>query len=166
MWIYCSEFLMAAPVAMINLWVCSRTLHYYTDIISLHQFIMWSCNSFSLFRHVTWLKRGSYVNTMMGVLASLCREPCNVIKWKNCPRYWPYVRGIHRSPVNSPHKGQWHGALMILWSALEQIVERIIETPVIWDAIKPIMSSLYCESVKPRKALVSINITTPCYRSQ
>ena len=22
------------------------------------------------------------------------------------------VRGIHRSPVNFPHKGQWHGALM------------------------------------------------------
>ena len=26
--------------------------------------------------------------------------------------YWPFVRGIHRSPVNSPHKGQWRGALM------------------------------------------------------
>ena len=23
------------------------------------------------------------------------------------PRYWPFVRGIHRSPVNSPHKDQW-----------------------------------------------------------
>ena len=21
------------------------------------------------------------------------------------PRYWPFVRGIYRSPVNSPHKG-------------------------------------------------------------
>ena len=28
------------------------------------------------------------------------------------PRYWPFVRGIHWSPVNSPHKGQWRGALM------------------------------------------------------
>ena len=27
-------------------------------------------------------------------------------------RHWPFVRGIHRSPVNSPHKGQWRGALM------------------------------------------------------
>ena len=35
-----------------------------------------------------------------------------VIKWKHFPRYWPFVRGIHRSPVNSPHKGQWRGALM------------------------------------------------------
>ena len=36
----------------------------------------------------------------------------DVIKWKHFPRYWPFVWGIHRSPVNSPHKGQWCGALM------------------------------------------------------
>ena len=42
-----------------------------------------------------------------------------VIKWKDFPRYWPFVRGIHRSPVNSPHKGQWRGALMFLWFAPE-----------------------------------------------
>ena len=35
----------------------------------------------------------------------------DVIKWKHFPRYWAFVRGIHRSPVNSPHKGQWRGAL-------------------------------------------------------
>ena len=35
-----------------------------------------------------------------------------VIKKKRFPRYWPFVRGIHRSPVNTPHKGQWRGALM------------------------------------------------------
>ena len=35
-----------------------------------------------------------------------------VIKWKHFPRYWPFVRGIHRSPVDSPHKSQWRGALM------------------------------------------------------
>ena len=30
----------------------------------------------------------------------------------------PFMRGIHRSPVNSPHKGQWHGALMftLIWA--------------------------------------------------
>ena len=37
----------------------------------------------------------------------------DVIKWKHFQRYWPFVRGIHRSPVNSPHKGQWRGALML-----------------------------------------------------
>ena len=36
----------------------------------------------------------------------------DVTKWKHFPRYWPFVRGIHRSPANSPHKGQWRGALM------------------------------------------------------
>ena len=36
----------------------------------------------------------------------------DVIKWKHFPRYWSFVQGIHRSPVNSPHKGQWRGALM------------------------------------------------------
>ena len=36
----------------------------------------------------------------------------DVIKWEHFPRYWPFVRGIHRSPVNSPNKGQWRGALM------------------------------------------------------
>ena len=36
----------------------------------------------------------------------------HVIKWKRFPRYWPFVRGIHRSLVKSPHKGQWRGALM------------------------------------------------------
>ena len=36
----------------------------------------------------------------------------DVIKWKHFPCYWPFVRGIHRSPVNSPQKGQWCRASM------------------------------------------------------
>ena len=36
----------------------------------------------------------------------------DVIKWKHFPRYWAFVRGIHRSPVNSPHKDQWRVALI------------------------------------------------------
>ena len=36
----------------------------------------------------------------------------DVIKWKHFPRYWPSVQEIHRSPVNSLHKGQWRGILM------------------------------------------------------
>ena len=33
-------------------------------------------------------------------------------QWRHFPRYWQFVRGICRSPANSPHKGQWRGALM------------------------------------------------------
>ena len=36
----------------------------------------------------------------------------DLIKWNHFPRYWPFVRGIHRSPVNSLHRGQWRGDLM------------------------------------------------------
>ena len=40
----------------------------------------------------------------------LCHD--DAIKWKHFPPYWPFVRGIHRWPMNSPHKGQWRGALI------------------------------------------------------
>ena len=36
----------------------------------------------------------------------------DVIKWTHFPRYWLFVRGIHWSKVNSPHKDQWCGDLM------------------------------------------------------
>ena len=36
----------------------------------------------------------------------------DVIKWKHFSRYWSFVQGNHRWPVNSPHKGQWRRALM------------------------------------------------------
>ena len=49
------------------------------------------------------------------------RENSNVVSlfhmipnwgWLHLLCYWPFVRGIHRSPVNYPHKGQWRGALI------------------------------------------------------
>ena len=36
----------------------------------------------------------------------------DVIKWNHFPRYWTFVWRIRRLPVNSPHKGQWRGALV------------------------------------------------------
>ena len=50
--------------------------------------------------------------TEMNRTTHVVRSHDDVIKWKRFPRYWPFVRGIHRSPVNSPHNGQWRGALM------------------------------------------------------
>ena len=49
-------------------------------------------------------------NTEFHTISTVLHD--DVIKWKHFPRYWPFVRGIHRSPVYSPHKGQWRGALM------------------------------------------------------
>ena len=36
----------------------------------------------------------------------------DVIKWKHFSHYWPFMRGIHRSQLNSPRKGQWRGVLV------------------------------------------------------
>ena len=36
----------------------------------------------------------------------------DVIKRKPFLRYWPFLWGIHRSPVNSPHRGQWRWAFI------------------------------------------------------
>ena len=35
-----------------------------------------------------------------------------IIKCKYLPSYWPFVRGIHQSLVNSLQKSQWRGALL------------------------------------------------------
>ena len=66
----------------------------------------------SRMRRTAW----AFVVFMCGLesanLTHILQSHDDVIKWKHFPRYWPFVRGIHRSPVNSPHKGQWRGALM------------------------------------------------------
>ena len=81
----------------------------------------------------------------------------DVIKWKHFPRNWPLVRGIHRSPVNSPHKGQWRGALMfsLICSWIEPTNEQTMETPVIWDATALIMMSFWC-------AKNGLQVPAPC----
>ena len=67
----------------------------------------------SLISIMTWCLFGA--KPLYKPLLSCCYDPCawGVIKWKHFPRYCPFVRGIHRSLMNSPHKGQWRGALML-----------------------------------------------------
>ena len=71
--------------------------------------------------HITWTdqclcRMPMGHSELFGMLYFLTLGPISthddVIKWKHFSLYWPFVRGIHRSPVNSPHKGQWRGALM------------------------------------------------------
>ena len=50
-----------------------------------------------------------YISTLHGRLKPTHDD---VIKWKKNPRYWTFVRGIHRLPVNSPARGQWRRAFM------------------------------------------------------
>ena len=62
---------------------------------------------------VVWLTLAVQYDTRGGEFLSCSSQVHDdVIKWNHFSRYWPFVRGIHRSPVNSPHKGQWRRALM------------------------------------------------------
>ena len=59
----------------------------------------------------------------------------DVTKWQQSPRYWPLVRGIHKSPVNSPHKGQGRGDLVFYFD--QHLNKRLSQqsTSLIWDAL-------------------------------
>ena len=64
----------------------------------------------------------------------------DVIKWKHFPRYWLFVRGIHRIPLTKASDAElW----CFLLSAPEQTVKQKVAAPVIWDAIAVIMKSMY-----------------------
>ena len=61
-----------------------------------------------------------------------------VIKWKYFQRYWPVVRGIHRS-------------------APEETIKETIVTPVIWDAVAQIM---HCNGEIPPNNFVCTQLHT------
>ena len=44
-----------------------------------------------------------YGSLLTGQLIASTAFHDDSIKWKHFPRYWPFVRGIHRWPVNYPH---------------------------------------------------------------
>ena len=58
-----------------------------------------------------------YIAPVLACLSGMSSHD-DVIKWIHFPRYLPFVGGIHWSPVNSPYKGQWRGALMfsLIWA--------------------------------------------------
>ena len=58
-----------------------------------------------------WSEPWNYIFTEL-IPDTAASDHDDVIEWKHFPRYWPFVRGIHRWPVDSPHKGQWRGALV------------------------------------------------------
>ena len=88
------------------------------------------------------------------------------MKWKNFLRYWPYVRWIDRSPMNSPHKDQWRGALMFsLISAWINVWQKSL---MIWDAIALILTLLWCidtQSLKrnPQQSNLQIRVNSLWY---
>ena len=80
--------------------------------------------------------------SVSGWLADIHLWHDDVRRWRHFPRYWPFVRGVHWSPVNSRHEGRWCGALMFslvcAWVGGWVDNERLVA----WGAITPIMASL------------------------
>ena len=98
------------PPRQLNLWCGNEYTCHRVDIVKLHtnytyitfwSACYWNCDFEHLLKH-SWRQNAGF----------LPRTHDDVIKWKHFPRNWPFVREIHRSPVNFPHKGQWRGALM------------------------------------------------------
>ena len=101
------------PILIINI----QTLHCQSEqSLGLpQQYSLFHMEEYRILNHIhrySCNRTVSFANTVQEHYNSLHLYHDDVIKWKHFPRYWPFVRGIDRSPVNSPHKSQWRGALM------------------------------------------------------
>ena len=79
----------------------------FSCLVCLSPAVLPNDNKSSLFPGMDW-----YSKCQIWVPFQQAATYDDVIKWKHFPRYWPFVRGIHQSPVNSAHKSQWSGTLM------------------------------------------------------
>ena len=84
---------------------------------------MWNCHSREMVQSCDRQSRSDNLRVKLLEYLVACFHD-DVIKWKHFPRYWPLVRGIHRWPVNSPHKGQWRGASMFSLICLNKRLDK------------------------------------------
>ena len=82
----------------------------HTDIFFFPNLTRSRCKRLLYFVCFKWT--GPAHNVVRSSVDTVLTTHDDVIKWKHFPHYWPFVQGIHRSPVNSPHKDQWREALM------------------------------------------------------
>ena len=70
------------------------SLSHFSRMVITHIFsgVRWNCYRYQI-----------YTVLAGGIVWRCCHD--DVMAWKPVPRYWPFVRGIHRWPVDSPHKG-------------------------------------------------------------
>ena len=112
---YQDNSLMEFTIVTYTLWNIHASIHHMIGL-------SWSLSSLFVTQFKVWLRRLVPISSFpfkcvtmqlnSSQMATLWLEHDDVIKLKHFPHYWPFVRGIHRSPMNSPHKGQWRGALM------------------------------------------------------
>ena len=92
------------------------------SFIPLYKNIMPGPYKFNLWatvdHHGYSMNRGYYTASINCYGKTFHRNDTKITAWRRhqmetFPRCWSFVGGNHRSAVNSPHKGQWRGALML-----------------------------------------------------
>ena len=142
----------------------TRQMHPYDDVMMLPQFLP---NPLVFHRSSNVDVSSTHFDFEMTYGVIQLAQLDDVIKWKHFPCYWPFVRGIHRSAVNSPHKGQWRGTLM--FSLICAWISSWVNNREAGDLL--IMTSLWCydihlknaQGIYPRHEIGShsLNLTTP-----
>ena len=125
----CVLFLIIKIVMKSEIWITSHCLGLGNETmvctLCLVVFSLWPSDTTWRYLIPPWLRRHN-----------------DVIKWKHILRYWSFVRETtgHRwiPLIKIRDAERWCS----LWSTPEQTVEHTIDTPVIWDAIALIMTSL------------------------
>ena len=108
-------------LCVIYMFYCINILHSCSKLESSHlinyPFIMTQVACVLKINHCFWIMACSPCGTK-----PLCKTGANddVIKWKHSLRCWPFVRGIHRSPVNSPHGTSDAELWCFFWSVPEK----------------------------------------------
>ena len=69
----------------------------------------------------------------------------DVMTWKHFPYYWPFVKGIHRSPID---KGPWCGALFFpFFVSLIKLLNQ--QLPCGWFGMLRQSCNCHCKPLKP-----------------
>ena len=93
-------------LAQVMDWCLTAPIHYLNQglLITSQVQWLWSEGDFASHQSLTWTWKLFTQNFLSNLLG--------YNDMKRFQRYWRFVCGIHRPPVNSPHKGHWRGALM------------------------------------------------------
>ena len=79
---------------------------------------------FETLSHPLWRHRNVWPDTQEDVMI-----------WRHFPHYWPFVRGIHRSPKDFPTKANDAELSCLLLCASKQTVDQRVKLSVSWDAM-------------------------------
>ena len=108
-------------ISLVTWLLVQKLIEAYKETIKAHHYQPFMKKSSQWFSSQRASKVGSIsMSWCLMPLKPLHRDPLHirwnshddVIKWEHFPHFEPFVWGIHQSPVNSPHNGQWHGALI------------------------------------------------------